>query len=552
MSGTPGESALAAVLDPGPAIRAPNAWLLVAVVGTFWPVLFGAYLADDLRLLLHNPAIEAGDVRALLLEPMFGAQGGYWRPATMLAMYCGHTLGGAFGMHLLSLSLHGINTLAVHALARRLVAPSPAFWVALVFAVHPVQVESVAWCAAINDPLWVAAALQALLATLRWLPARRWGLPWAAMGWVLLASAAKEPGVVAAVLTVVAATIGPGARPASARVWLWVAVAMVGTTLVWFVARAVVHGEWVGQVMAGASVDPFTAFAPLRAAHLLLAQLALLPWPWPSLLMRSVAPSPTAEWLAAVVVALAVLSAVAWWRRVPPFVRFAAALVLVPLLPVVVYGRVIGVYPIADRYLYLPVVGFALLLGGSLRCARGRWLPWAVPGVFAAASFVATWNWHDSAHLVAHSIVHAPDDPMVQAMAGDLALDRAFAGDYPAILAAKDHYERVVALVDPGRLDEQRRRSLGTARLGLAWCRLLRREGDASQDEAILAAFRTAVDVGAENAMAWVGLAAANLQLRRFDAAEAAFTEALRRDPKCKPAQSGLQRVREQRAAGGR
>ena len=57
-----------------------------AALLVFWPVLLGTYVADDLRLLAHNPAVQAGDFGALLVRPMFGTEGGYWRPLTMLAL----------------------------------------------------------------------------------------------------------------------------------------------------------------------------------------------------------------------------------------------------------------------------------------------------------------------------------------------------------------------------------------------------------------------------------------------------------------------------------
>ncbi|MCA8951930.1 MAG: hypothetical protein KDE27_20645, partial [Planctomycetes bacterium] len=165
--------------------RLPVAILLVAVVATFSPALFGNYAWDDTHLIAHNGALLRSDLGALLGEPLFGMQRGFWRPITLLVLWVGHQLGGAFGVHLLALLLHGGNCVLVLGLARRWLLPWPALWVALLFALHPVQVESVAWCAAINDPLWVLFALLAIGSAVRWRDRGSRGLPWATAGCVL-------------------------------------------------------------------------------------------------------------------------------------------------------------------------------------------------------------------------------------------------------------------------------------------------------------------------------------------------------------------------------
>ena len=86
------------------------------------------------------------------------------------------------GYHLTSLVLHAANAVVVYALSRRLLALSMsgslvdssrwltvgAAFAALVFAVHPLRVESVAWATERRDVLSGFFYLSSLLAYLRW------------------------------------------------------------------------------------------------------------------------------------------------------------------------------------------------------------------------------------------------------------------------------------------------------------------------------------------------------------------------------------------------
>ncbi|HEX6813312.1 MAG TPA: tetratricopeptide repeat protein [Planctomycetota bacterium] len=533
-----------ATQPPGPSER-PHALLAAVVLLTFWPALLGTHVADDIRLLALNPAIRSADIGALLTQPMFGAQGGYWRPLTMLTFFAGDALGGAFGVHAIGLLLHVVNAWAVHALARRFVGASTATWVAALFAVHPVQVESVAWCAAVNDPLWVAATLQAMLAAIRWRENGARGLPWLACLCVFAAMLAKETGAVAIPLVVAAVWLLPSAGAAPGRRHLAsLAAAVVATGALWFLLRSLVQREPVGALLLGPSVPAFDEFSPLRAVQVLGAQLWLLCWPWPTICVRSVAPWPDGSWwpVAGAVAAIAGLG----WLLLAPLrkeLRFAGLLVLAPLVPAALYGRVIGVYPIADRYLYLCVAGFALALAVLSRVGTWgvvRWLPIAV---LALASFMATWNWRDAEGLVMHSLAGAPDDPMVLVMAGDLALERAYRGDGGALHDARTLYGRALAEVGETSRGEQARRAEAKARVQLGWCTLLRHKRGDSTPAEVISAFEAATQFAPREPTAWLGLGAANLELGRLDAAEAAFQQVLQIEPGSAPAASGIERV---------
>lgn len=71
----------------------------------------------------------------------------------------------AFAFHCANLFFHALAVLALGALARRLrVTQGVALWGCLLFAAHPIHVESVAWVSALKDPMFASAAFASLLA----------------------------------------------------------------------------------------------------------------------------------------------------------------------------------------------------------------------------------------------------------------------------------------------------------------------------------------------------------------------------------------------------
>jgi tetratricopeptide (TPR) repeat protein len=148
----------------------------------------------------------------------------------------------------------------------------------------------------------------------------------------------------------------------------------------------------------------------------------------------------------------------------------------------------------------------------------------------APASFTQTWVWHDQQRLVEHALSTANDDPNLAVMAGDLALEKAEAGDVPALHEARRHYLAAAARVGPVQKGCVSR-ALSAARLGLAWCMLIEQRGRRGPEtEVLLAAFREAVDSGPENPAAWVGLGVGNGIAERYGEAEQALRKALELD----------------------
>ena len=105
---------------------------------------------DDHTATLDNPAVTS-------FSPFTHLNLGMYAPITWLFYGLAYALGkdSPIFYHLLSLFAHTANVWLVSRMVQRLSGQrSVAFWVALLFAVHPIQVESVAWIAGFSTPLY--------------------------------------------------------------------------------------------------------------------------------------------------------------------------------------------------------------------------------------------------------------------------------------------------------------------------------------------------------------------------------------------------------------
>ncbi|MBN2145142.1 MAG: glycosyltransferase family 39 protein, partial [Candidatus Aureabacteria bacterium] len=99
-----------------------------------------------------------------------------WLPVTMLSYSLDHTIWGtnAFGYHFTNLVLHLLNIFFVYHLFLRLKCPhSIAILSSAIFAIHPVQIESVVWISERKNVLSFFFFLLSCLHWLSWLQTRK-------------------------------------------------------------------------------------------------------------------------------------------------------------------------------------------------------------------------------------------------------------------------------------------------------------------------------------------------------------------------------------------
>lgn len=151
----------------------PWAWALVAMILSMLcmlPTLQNGWVNwDDGAYVLRNPLIW--DLSWEGLKNMFTTpeQVGLYHPLTLLSLAVDHTVWEkeAFGFHLTNLLLHLVNVSLVFVVMQRLSGKATlAFLVALLFGMHPMHVESVAWISARKDVLYTLFWLLSLWAYL--------------------------------------------------------------------------------------------------------------------------------------------------------------------------------------------------------------------------------------------------------------------------------------------------------------------------------------------------------------------------------------------------
>lgn len=155
--------------------------LLAATLFSYWPALRGGFIWDDDRYVTENETLRSAEgLKEIWLNPAATPQ---YYPLVHTTFWIEQHLWGLrpFGYHLANVLLHALNATLLWALLARLRLPG-AWIAAMIFALHPVEVESVAWITERKNVLSGAFYLSSLLAFLSFSPLneetsrRRWGM----------------------------------------------------------------------------------------------------------------------------------------------------------------------------------------------------------------------------------------------------------------------------------------------------------------------------------------------------------------------------------------
>lgn len=351
--------------------------VLVALAATA-AGLGNRFAQDDVLLIEEHFLLhDLGNWRAILAAP-------YWPPPHTDALYrpiasllhaLQYTIGGGAPVvfRLTSMALYALASLAVLGLARRLVHPTVALGVALLFAAHPVHVEATALGVGQGEVL--VALLAAIMAT-RYLDRRREGDgtlrpgDWVQLGGLyLIACLTKESGMVIPALLLATELCVEGA-PLRQRM----RNLLPGYSGLAAVALAVLALRAV--VLSGEEATPSRAEAldGLGFPGRLLTMLPVVTqWlrllTWPAHLQADYAPQeimPAAGFgapqaLGATIVALVAVAGVLARHRLP-MLTTGLAWGAIALLPVSNLLFPTGIV-LAERTLFLPSIGWLIAVG---------------------------------------------------------------------------------------------------------------------------------------------------------------------------------------------
>jgi protein O-mannosyl-transferase len=146
--------------------------LALATVAVYWPVARHGFINfDDADYVSGNPRVQAGLTMAGVRWAFTSIYASNWHPVTWLSHMLDCQLYGVkpAGHHITNLLFHVANSLLLFGLLQRLTgAPWRSAFVAALFALHPLHVESVAWVSERKDVLSAFFFMLTLLAYVRY------------------------------------------------------------------------------------------------------------------------------------------------------------------------------------------------------------------------------------------------------------------------------------------------------------------------------------------------------------------------------------------------
>jgi len=279
-----------------------------------------------------------------------------------------------FGYHLTNLLLHVANTLLVLLLAFQLLrgrfehAQTAAVLTAAIFGVHPLRVESVAWVTERKDLLFAFFYLLAMLVYLRWVVRGNRRDYWGCLLLFLCSALAKSTAVTFPLVLVLLDVFW------KRRVAVWEKIPFFAVSLIIGAATFVAQASGPGETVLGTEVIPLWARLGL-VGYCTLFHVRKFFWP---LHLSAVYPSfEDFGWtplhaVGYMVAFFALLATTFILRKRAPIVPPSWLFYLITLSPTI--GLIpVGVHVVADRFMYVPLIGLALPLSVGVVTVANTW-----------------------------------------------------------------------------------------------------------------------------------------------------------------------------------
>ena len=166
--------------------------ICVAALQAYAPAIRAGWIWDDDSYILENPAVQ---LPGGVLDAWVPGSTPQYYPLVFVSFWVQHAVHGLdpFGYHLANVLLHLGSSIMLWRLLRRMRVPGSLLAAGL-FALHPVQVETVAWVTERKNVLSMAFALGSLISWVRFLQDTRpfaaragwWGLSFVLFGMAML------------------------------------------------------------------------------------------------------------------------------------------------------------------------------------------------------------------------------------------------------------------------------------------------------------------------------------------------------------------------------
>lgn len=417
-SETPAQSAAATLPDLLSVRWLPELLLVVAAALVYGASLSNEFVFfDDDKAILYNRALQ----NPSLMKFFTGQNLGMYAPLSWMAYWVGSLISGkeAYGYHLLSLCFHTISAILVWSILHRLTGRRwIAFFCALLFAVHPVQVEAVGWAAALSTALFAVFYLASWRSYIAHVQSPGGGWGWLILSFLLFAASvlSKSAGVTLPLLLIATDYLFFRDR----------AVALLKNK-VFYLALALWFGykTFLTRAAEGHDVAVQTGIFDAADRFLMVCQ-TLLFYPVKLLLPVGFTISYPFEkigsgwhwtYYAAPVILALLAGAVIWKGRRQRDLLFGLALYLLPLAVMLPF-RTVGSFELrSDRYVYISCIGLFFLAGLLLEKTNAAVRVAVTAGAGAVLGFLAfqqTNVWKDGINLFENCVRYTPESNLCQ------------------------------------------------------------------------------------------------------------------------------------------
>jgi Flp pilus assembly protein TadD len=365
------------------------ALLVLAVYGQ--TLAFGFVDYDDPEAVVTNPWVQRGLGWEGLRWAFTSFYFANWIPLTWLSFMLDAEIAGLDPrmFHLTNLLLHTASTLLLFGLLDRATGDRwKSAWVAALFAIHPLHVESVAWVAERKDVLCTLFWFLSMLLWLRWIE-RPGALRYAGVILSFSLGLLSKPMLVTLPFVLLLFDHWPLARHRENALLPLVREKLPLLALAAASSATTVIAQRAGGALGGLDAYPLSA----RLANAVLSYATYLKQTfWPvGLAVFYPHPGkdvPLGAWLGAALVLVLFTALVAALRRTRPYLAVGWLWYLGTLVPVIGIVQV-GWQAHADRYTYLPLVGIFILLAWGVPDLLGRRPRWLAAGAIASLSAAA-------------------------------------------------------------------------------------------------------------------------------------------------------------------
>ena len=416
------------------------ACLILATIAVYLRVFGNGYVFDDTRYILENPHVQQGISLSSIKWAFTSTLCSNWHPLTWLSMMLDWMLFGTkpWGYHLTNLLIHIANTILLLLLLNRLTSrlsskQAGSFWrssfVAALFALHPLHVESVAWAAERKDVLSTLFAFTAIWAYVRYAEKPnflRYGLVFLLFALGLMA----KPMLVTLPIILLLMDYWPLRRfpapqkprtkhqaPSSKHQ----ALSTMNLVLEKIPLLALSAGSsfmtYFAQRQGGAVMDLARYSLGARLGNALVSYVRYIGkmfWPGGLAVYYPYNPIPTWEIAGACLILAAISIGVFRARKSRPYLAWGWQWYIITLIPVIGIVQV-GGQSMADRYTYMPLIGLFAIVAWTIPerwgdGVMGRWgeklivpLGMLTLGVLMVCTFLQVGYWKSDLILFEHA-----------------------------------------------------------------------------------------------------------------------------------------------------